>query len=127
MEHILSSKDVWPDEDADGLRDYVRAQWPQLAEALDRECRRIIPEFPTGAYRYDPSATFVSYPMGSGLWHVLGPEDYVREGEVIEVYNHTDKEDTLVEVLTVVAHRMVGKKDRTYKRYVIATFDRVVT
>jgi len=36
-EPSLSSKDVWPDSDADGLREYVRSQWPQLADALDEE------------------------------------------------------------------------------------------
>lgn len=37
-EPILSVKDVWPDADADGMRDEIRRQWPQLADALDREC-----------------------------------------------------------------------------------------
>lgn len=31
-------KDVWPDADANGLRKEIRRQWPQLANALDREC-----------------------------------------------------------------------------------------
>lgn len=31
-------QDVWPDSDADGLREYVRKEWPQLAEALDEYC-----------------------------------------------------------------------------------------
>lgn len=34
----LEIKDVWPDSDADGLREWIRSQWPQLADALDREC-----------------------------------------------------------------------------------------
>lgn len=34
----LTVADVWPDRDADGLRAEVRRQWPQLADALDREC-----------------------------------------------------------------------------------------
>lgn len=34
------AREIWPDADAAGLRDYVRAQWPQLAEALDQEVAR---------------------------------------------------------------------------------------
>lgn len=34
---VLWSPDVWPDSDADGLRDIVRHHWPQLADALDME------------------------------------------------------------------------------------------
>lgn len=37
-QHELRSRDVWPDSDADGLREYVCKEWPQLARALDIEC-----------------------------------------------------------------------------------------
>lgn len=35
---VLTVEDIWNDSDASGLRAEIRAQWPQLATALDAMC-----------------------------------------------------------------------------------------
>lgn len=39
-----AAREIWPDHDASGLRDYVRKEWPQLAEALDHEVAQVVQE-----------------------------------------------------------------------------------
>lgn len=126
MEYVLRPKDVWPDSDAEGLRQYIREQWPQLADALDRECvLATTADLPAGAYTYKAEPTFARYPRETGPWHVLGTEEVVKPGTVIKVFNYHEKEFRYVAVFNIVASRLVTKRDGTFVTYVMATFDNI--
>jgi len=104
---------------------------------VERKTRkpRIIQEIPSGKYRYNAYVQFVrDYKRdqrgteieGSGVsWLVFGPAELVVPREVAEV-KRMDEGITFVQVLDILAERVVKKRNNTEVRYVLATFDNCV-
>lgn len=83
-----------------------------------------LPLVPPSIYRYENRPCFVTYPHNSEerTWHVWGPEDFMPEDSVVEVYSFSENTTKPVHV----AYRLVRKHNQDTVRFVMATFDNVV-
>jgi hypothetical protein len=92
---------------------------------MTRRLKEVLP----GQYKYESRPTFVNYPKGGidGKWHVWGPAEKIVEGKVCEVYNYSEAKMVPVEVLKHVAFRDVLHRNGERVRYVMATYDKVVS
>jgi hypothetical protein len=109
----------------------LRARKRRPVEDADtsRPGQHTVEEIPgAGGFRFQPWTQFTR-----GLhperhqWYVLGPDESVFPGAVVDVRRRAGGEPATVEVLDIVAERTVRRQDGSRVRYVIATFTAIAS